>query len=49
MELIQIFNTGKWYYDALNNTLMGYYANVKIYNVKKCSNMGKCMKILPNE
>lgn len=32
-----------------NNTLMGYYENVTIYNVKKCSHMGKCVKFKPNE
>lgn len=25
---------------------MHYYENINIYNVKKCSNMGKCVKII---
>lgn len=39
----------KWYYGLPNNTWMSYYKNAKIYNVKKCSNMGKCVKLIPNE
>lgn len=44
-----MLNMKKWFYGISSNTLMSYYANVKISNVKKYSNLGKCVKIMLNE